>query len=354
MRYLALVGVACAIGCGGGTREPAPPDVEPTLPAATASTSENTAPDAGAEASAAPLGDRIPLLGDRVRVQGPAGAKVAPRGHSIMAADTSNDEETRVVLVPGAGEQAKFVLLARESFAFGTGDVAADAKVLLGKEADQLRIENTKVGAGLSAVALVPKRDLDSHGALFVLGAVVERADKTLCELSFYITSDMVSERAEWTTRARTILATAEAGSGKLPGATKHRLDTGQGQVLAIEFPRQTVLTRQEGPDFWVYRFRELGKLGESMPTVGLYIGGHPSHQFKQAGVSDNKVKKQSGRLLGKTTDWYTWTSKDGDQISEAMAPLGKHDRVHVFVTGPGSKTGELKRALENMRLVAK
>lgn len=354
MRQLALFALVCAIGCGGGTPQPAPPDVEPTSPTTSATASESASPDAGAPATAGPLGDHIPLLGDRVRVRGPDGAKVTPRGHSIMAADTSNDEETRVVLVPGAGEMAKFVLLARESFVYGTGDVMADAKVLLGKEADELKLENTKVGAGLTAVALVPKRDLDSHGALFVLGAVVERSDKTLCELSFYITSDMVAERLEWTKRAQTILASAEPGNGKLPGAKKHQLDTGQGQVLSLEFPRQTVLTRQEGPDFWVYRFRELGKLGESMPTVGLYIGGHPSHQFKQAGVSDKKVKKQSGRLLGKTTDWYTWTSEDGDQISEAIAPLGKHDRVHVFVTGAAKTHAELRRALETMRLVSK
>jgi hypothetical protein len=328
--------------------------VEPTLPASTATENETASADAGAPTTAGPLGDAIPLLGDRLRVRAPEGAKIAPRGHSIMAADTSNDEETRVVLVPGTGEMAKFVLLARESFAYGTGDVVADAKVLLGKEAAGLRIENAKVGAGLTAVALVPKRDLDSHGALFVLGAVVERADKTLCELSFYITSDMVAERPEWTQRAHGILASAAAGNGKLPGAKKHQLDTGQGQLLALEFPRQTVLTRQEGPDFWVYRFREIGKLGESMPTVGLYIGGHPSHQFKQANVSDKKVKKQSGRLLGKPTDWYTWTSEDGDQISEAIAPLGKHDRVHVFVTGPAKQQGELRRSLEAMRLVSK
>lgn len=354
MRALALVGFACAVGCGGTRALPTAPEPEPTATAPSSSASAGETPAISPAPEAGALGDRLALLGDRLRLRGPPGAKVVPRGHSIMAADASNDEETRVVLVPGVGEQAKFVLLARESFAYGTGDVDADAKTLLGKEADELRIERTKLGAGLAGVELIPKRDLDSHGALFVLGAVIERADKTLCELSFYITSDMVAERPAWTKRAREILASVEPGNGKLPGATKHRLDTGQGQVLVIEFPRQTVLTRQEGPDFWVYRLRELGKIGESMPSVGLYIGGHPSHQFKQAGVADARVKKRSGRLLGKTIDWYTWTSQEGDQVSEAIAPLGKHDRLHVFVTGSTKKAQELQRAVEAMRQVAK
>ncbi len=284
-------------------------------------------------------------------MQAPEGAKVTPRGHSIMAADASNEEETRVMLVPGSGDMAKFVLLARESFVYGSGNVTADAKKLLGKEASDLRIESAKVGAGLSAVALVPKSDSDSHGALFVLGAVVERADKTLCELSFYILSDMQAERAEWTARAKTILASVERGNGTLPGAKTHRLDTGEGHVLVLDLPRQSVRTKQDGPDFSVYHLREMGKIGESMPTIGLYIGGHPSHQFKQSGVAAGKVKKSAGRLLGKSTDWYTWTSDDGVQISEAIAPLGKNEQVHVFVSGPASKHAELRRALEGMRL---
>jgi hypothetical protein len=331
---------------------PAAPDVEPTAPVSSASDSDK--PDAKTGPEAPPLGDRLPLLGDRLRLRAPEGAKVAPRGHSIMAADTSNEEETRVVLVPGAGEVAKFVLLARESFAYGTGDVAADAKALLGKEGADLRIEPAKVGSGLTAVALVPKKDLDSHGALFVFGAVIERADKTLCELSFYITSDMVAERKEWEKRGRTMLESVEPGNGSLPGSTKHRLEVGDGQALALEFPRQTVLTRQEGPDFSVYRMRELGKIGESMPSIGLYVGGHPSHQFKQAQIADGKVKKQAGKLLGKATDWHTWTNEDGDQVSEAMVSLGKYEKVHVFVTGPAKKVPELKKALEGMRVVKK
>jgi hypothetical protein len=350
VRGLALALFWAAIGCGGAAPLPDPPRVEPTGKAPTTADAPPapTTPEAPPDAA---RGDRLPLLGDRLRLRAPEGAKIAPRGRSIMAADASNDEETRVILVPGAGEMAKFVLLARESFLYGTGDVPRDAKALLGKDGLDLRIESVKVGAGLSAVALVPKRDLDSHGALFVLGAVIEREDKTLCELSFYILSDMVSERPEWTTRAREILATVEPGNGKLPGATKHRLDTGSGHVLTLVLPRQSVLTRQEGPDFTVYRLRELGKIGDSMPTIGVYVGGHPSHQFKQAGISDKRVKKQSGKLLGKATDWYTWTSENGDQISEAMATAGKRDRVHVFVTGPQKKHAELRRALEAMSL---
>jgi hypothetical protein len=333
------------LGCGA---QPTTSPTAPESPAPGASATASTKPEASVTPPATPLGDRMPLLGDRLRFRPPESAKIAPRSQGIMSADESDDEETRVVLVPGTGEMAKFVLLARESFVFGTGNVEADAKKLLGKELNDLNVESAKVGAGLSAVALVPKRDLDSHGALFVYGAVIERADKTMCELSFYITSDMVAERAEWATRAKAILASVEAGSGKLPGRTEHKLDTGAGQLLVIKFPRATVLTKQRGPDFTVYHLRELGKIGQSMPSVGIYVGGHPSLQFKQSDVSEKKVKKSSGRLLGKSVDWYTWTG-DSDQISEAIAGLGKHDQVHVFVSGPAGKHAELRRVLEAM-----
>lgn len=269
-----------------------------------------------------------------------------------MAAEASDDDETRVIVVPGDGEVARFVLLARESFALGSGSVEKDAPKLLGKEAAELSLTPAKVGKGLGAVALKPKKEIGAQGALFVLGAVVERSDRTLSMLSFHILPNMGGERAEWEAKAAEMLGTLEAGSGALPGSRSHRLPTGTGRVLLVDLPRPAVRTQQKGPDFLVYHLRELAALDATALELGVYVGGHPSYQWKQMEVGQDKVKKSGGNLLGKKTEWFTWTS-NGVTVSEAIASLGADGKAHVFVKGTSAGIAELRKAAGSMRVEA-
>jgi hypothetical protein len=353
--WLALVLlVALSTSCGGAGPTPVDPRGGGADVAASDGGTARATPDPptqGEQLAAETFPERVELLGGRLRLSVPRGAKVAARPQGIMAAEAADEDETRVILVPGEGEIARFVLLARESFALGSGDVERDAPKLLGAEAGDLVLARAKVGQGLTAVALRPKRELGAQGALFVLGAVVERADRTLCMLSFYILPAMAAERAEWQAKALEMLSTLEAGSAVLLGARKHRLATRSGKTLIVELPRPAVRSVQRGPDFFVYHLRELAALGESDTQMGVYIGNHPSHQWRQAGVSAAKLQKTAATLLGKKVVWFSFPAEGGGTMSEAIAALGSDGDVHVFVKGTDAKVAELRQAAAAMRI---
>jgi hypothetical protein len=334
--------------CGGATGAAPPPTAG--AGAAPSATGTEAPSEAAATVSDVPLVTRIPLLGGRLVMSAPEGAKAVPRPHSIMAADESSDEETRVILEPGKGDLARFVLLAREAFVLGSGRIESDAKALLGPEAAEVEVLPATFRGGLSGVALSPKDVGSSHGILFVQGAVIERSDHTLCELSFYILDEMKAERGKYTKRARAMLAGVEPSKGRLLASRDHRLDTGAGSVLLVSLPRDAVMTRQDGPDFFVYHLRELAPVGADAPEMGIYIGGYPSHQWEQAGVEASRVKKSRGKLLGKNVDWYSWQPATGLELHEAIADAGGHVRVHVFVSGSAKGAQELWHAAEAMQ----
>ena len=203
-------------------------------------------------------------------------------------------------------------------------------------------------GKGLGVVCYAPKGE-PKGAPLFVMGAMIERPDHSLVELNFYILNEMAAERASYEKQSLAIVQSVELGKGATPGSKRVRLDPGTGTQLVLDLPRAAVATRQQGPDFLVFHVREIGKVGEPGAEIGVYFGGFPSLQYKQADVPAKRVKKSPGTLLGKRTDWYTWQAKAGTQVSEAIGSMGKNEKVHVFVTGPAARVAELRKVAEAM-----
>lgn len=327
--------IALALGaCGGG---PTTGTVAPT------SASETRKPP--------PAAGRTPLLGGRLTVALPAEARVAPRRRSIMAAEESDEEETRVILAPGAGDLARFVMLARETFVTGTGDAPADARLWLRESGERARVEPIAAGEGLSVAAIVPQTAARGDAPLLVLALLVERPDKTIAEVGFYILPEMAGERAKWDARARAVAGSLAAGQNALVATRDHRVDVGGGRALALRSPEPFVLTRQPGPDFLVFRIRSLRPIGRPPSAIGVYVGGHPSYQFEQAGIAPADVQKISGKLLGNDVEWMRWTEEDVVML-EAMTRVGEHDVVHVFLYAEPARLDALKAAAEGMTLL--
>lgn len=299
--------------------------------------------------SAAPEGKRTPLLGGRLAFRIPDGARILPRRTSIMAAEQSSDEETRVVLVPGQGDMARFVMMADEVFALGTGDVVADARHWLVGKGEHGKLEPLVAGPGLHVAAFVPEGQR-SGSPLCVLELLVERADRTTAEVGFYILPEMAGERARWTARARSIAGTLTAGEHALALSAEHRIDLGEKRVLVVRSPAPSVLTSQPGPDFLVLHLRTLGHIGDLRSAMGVYIGGYPSYQFEQAGVPAAQVQKVAGKLLGHDVQWMRWTARNVVML-EAMTKLDAHEILHVFAHGSAPDADALKTAAEQMTL---
>jgi len=165
----------------------------------------------------------------------------------------------------------------------------------------------------------------------------VASGDHSVQLLSFYVNPDGIADLAGFMALVRQIAASATAGKRQLAFAAKDHEFRGAGtDKLVISAPEGFVSTTQDGPDFSVYRLREVGDLGGAARSCGIYLGGHPSYQHKQAGIADTNVKNVAGKVLGTTATWHSWS--DGSRFTiEAIVPhpLQSSLVVHTFCTAP-------------------
>lgn len=306
---LALVVLAAA--CGASPASPGP-----RAPAAT-----SPAPTAPAQAAG---GVRVPLLDGRLTVELPAGMRLEPRAHDLMAAEASGEDETRAVTDVG---DVRFVMMTYELYLTAGGDLPAAAAAEEKAENEPSgKLEPLAVARPLVAYAEVPAPGQPVEDANLVLSVWVASADHTVQLVAFYVNPAGAADLARWTALARRIAGTLAAGPRKLDLAAGDR-KLGD---LTIRVPSGWTLATQPGPDFAVYHLRALGTLGgAASSTCSVYVGDYPSYQYEQAGIDAAKVASSPGTLLGASVEWKTWSTPDAS-MTEAMAPHGG-EKVHVF-----------------------
>jgi hypothetical protein len=293
---------------------------------------------AGKLARLAPAATETPLLGGRLSVRMPPGARVEARRRSIMAAPESGHEETRVVLE--AGEE-KLVLMSYELFMLAGPSLEKNIRqdLLSSRAAAPMRVEAIKAGAGVEAFAVVPSKLATGTEAVLVLGLYVRSPDRTVQLLNFYVNPAAAKDGAGCASLARKIGATVAAGKRTLrQQAGTRQLPAPGGKGLTVTVPAGYVATMQAGPDFVVHRLRKLIVLGTPYSSIGIYLGGHPSYQYRQRGIVPGSVKQEPGKLLGQKVSWSQWSmpGKGGPAATtaEVIAPLGvTNTMLHVFCT---------------------
>lgn len=285
-----------------------------------------------------------PLLGGRLSIRAPAGAALEPRAHGIMAAPASTMEESRVVLVPGDGEYARFVLMATETFA--TVDPPPSAAALAAYLPSQATRGEVTLADGAVATEFVGTAPAADR-PLLVYGALVPMPDHTLIELDYYVMPADADDRAAWAAQARALTQTVRRGDRALERVARTLTFEG----LAVDAPADVVLTAQPGPDFAVYKLRALGPLAAPPAMAGVYLGGWPSYQHAQAGIADAAITREAGALLSQPVEWHRWV--DGDvEVREAILARGDHDAVHAFRIAPATdaRAAALDAALATLR----
>jgi hypothetical protein len=308
------------------------------------------APEPGPAPSSPPVGGRAPeagevaLLGGRLVARLPEGAAVQARQRSIMSAEESAEEETRVVVEPGP-RSARFVMLVSERFQSSTGDVAADARALVGDERAGADLAPASTGAGLSASWMTPTNPSASGGALLVKRALVRLPDATLVSIAFYVLPEMSAEAGAYRSKAERILASVAAGARRLELRTNLALDAGDGSTLHVAMPEGCVVTAQRGHDFLVYRARPVRKIGAPQAWLGVYFGGHPAFQHDQ---SDDRpvVTKAPATFLGQATEWHEW-GEGASRVAEILVRTPRSRAVHLWVVGDATSGASFRKAAE-------
>lgn len=277
------------------------------------------------------------LLGGRLQITMPEKARVEARGRSIMAAPEAVSEETRVVLDAG---KERLVLMTWELFARSGGDLskAVQADVAnWGAQGKSAKVEPLSVPKPLKGAQIaIPGSHDTSKEAILILAAYIESADGTVQMLAFYTNPDGAKDLAGCTALAQKLAGTVSAGkkgldlaagSRKFPGASDR-------DFLVLQVPEGFVATTQQGPDFSVYRLRKVGILGEPGSALGIYVGGHPSYQHRQAGDGNAKFTTAKGKLLGSEIEWHTW-SQGTATTTETILPYPETRGLflHLFLT---------------------
>ena len=299
--------------------------------------------DAGELAKLKPGSKTTSLLAGRLTVKVPGQAKVIARRASIMAAEEATEEETRIVIDAGP---ERLVIMTWELFSLKGDGFSKRA----GKYLKESLPEAVRAKAKIEHIAMA-KTDPDvyalaplSHDlkreAIVVLSAVIGHPDGTVQFMAFYVNPKGAVDIPGVTKLARAILGTLgpgkrrldlKAGSRKLPAFEKS---------LEVQVPENVSHSVQQGPDFLVHRLSPVAALGDDRGSLGIYVGGHPSYQYKQRenrsmGKWKANVKKTKSKLLGGEVEWHRW-DQDGWHTAEAILALPGGDRLllHIFASG--------------------
>jgi len=319
----------------------------------------NDASHAGAPAEGAlgniMLADKpLPLLGGRLAVKMPAGAKIEARNPNIMAAPEAAEDETRIIL---DAAKERLVLMAYEEYTTTGKDlekgVRADISLVWGKKADKLKLEKL-AAAPLKGIAVVPPRPDGEEEANLVLAVYVRSEDSTVQYLAFYVNPEGTRDVAGATALARKIAGTISAGKRKLAIEAGARTFSGVAdEDLVVTVPEGFAASTQEGPDFSVYRLRKLVALGQLPQSIGIYLGGHPHYHYRQAEEPTEKIKTDKRKLFGHETEWKSW-SKGRQTTTEAIVsyPKSKNMYLHVFCSAASEEaTSALRTVVETLRV---
>ncbi len=292
----------------------------------------------------------IEVLGGRLTVRMPPGAKSEARSFDIMSAPESGERESRIVFDSGP---ESLVLMAQENFAFAGDDFEKDVREWVARWKGKYRIEKLQLpGSGLQAVALIPLNPPDhtrGDDATFVEGLLVESSDRTIQSLDVYVNSTAENDLAGCKAIAHRILLSVAPGKKTLPlGAGERRLFAdSKRQEIAITVPKNTIATRQDGPDFLVHRLNVLGQLGADSGSIGIYLGNHPSF--------NPGAKKAEGMMFGKKVEWHSLQQGKGlEALCDLSIPGDIPLFAHVWVQAPNdAQVAALRQAAESMKLVS-
>lgn len=309
-------------------------------------------PESTDEIGKAKLADSpIEVLGGRLTVRVPQGAKVEARLFPIMGAAESEEHETRVVFDAG---QERLVLMVNESFAFAGDDFGKNVKEWVTKWKGRYRIAPLSLSIkGLKAVVIVPGIDPDhsrSGDATFVEGIFVESDDRTIQSLDVYVNAAGEKDLKNCKTIAHQILLSVAPGKKTLQlEAGERRLSAIFGdQEISITVPKDTAVTTQVGPDFLVHQLIVLGRLGSNSGSIVVYVGSAPDY--------DPGARQSDGVMFGKKVEWHSL--KDGQGLQTlCKLPLSGADlpplHAHIIIQAPdGPPLKALREAAESMKLV--
>lgn len=291
----------------------------------------------------------VAVLSGRLTVRMPQATRDEARQQGIMAAPESAEHESRLVF--DAGDE-RLVLMAHECFAIASDNFEKDVTEWVARWKGKYRIEPLALTAeGLKAVAVIPLNDPDhtrSDDATFVEGIFIQLRDRTIQSLDVYINGHAEKDLKGCKDVAHRILLSPAPGKKSLDlTAGERRLPVDSKDLeISVTVPKNTVATRQVGPDFLVHRLIVLGPLGSTSGYILIYVGGHPDYE--------PGAKKGEAVVFGKKVEWQSLAQGEGLQaLCDLPVPGDGQLKSHIIIQAQNDDLRKvLRQAAESLRLV--
>ncbi len=270
------------------------------------------------------------LISDRLTVQMPVGAEDEAMQADAMSAQAPSKAETKLVL---EADGKQLVLYAQETF-YTTDDLEKDLDTILKLRYGQgftYTAEAVKQsGGGMKVIGFSPAQLDKSANSVLIQGAVVGIDDGAIVTIGVYATPETTADEDLCRKQAERILSSIEPGSRKIVGKPhEERLGLNS---LTIQLDKNYVVAQHEGQDFSVFYLMKYVKLGEPAPSIGIYIGAHPSMMYPQRGIQESQLAKTEGKLLKKSVEWLSYEPNDGGYSAETYLYLNDTLIMHIFV----------------------
>ena len=171
---------------------------------------------------------------------------------------------------------------------------------------------------------------------------VVRTADNGLIMLSFLVTPEAYRSPNQCRALCDRVIATLKPGERMLNTAARRETLDGAGYQISLD--KDYVVIEQFGVDFLVYYIEKVTPLDTSAPSMGIYLGFHPSTDGKPYGT------QSKGTILGKSVVWSA-----SDNRVETLTRLKDGSMMHIFITADDqADRAALKKMAQSLQVKTK
>ncbi|WP_299391536.1 hypothetical protein [Pelagibius sp.] len=167
--------------------------------------------------------------------------------------------------------------------------------------------------------------------------------------------AEAIAERIVFSLRAGPRQELPRGGTHTL---VKVKQSDGELADLTLTIPKEYTFSKEQGPDFVVFRIGRLVPLDATTGSFGVYVGNFPSYHFSHKGIPLEKLRRTPTKILGHHTEWLErfepplpgspgWVHREvilrPDSLSDGLA-------LHIFISAPedGSELAELTKTAES------
>ncbi|NLO39832.1 MAG: hypothetical protein GX115_10250 [Ruminiclostridium sp.] len=273
------------------------------------------------------------LMDDRLFIQMPEGAMDMAIQENIMSAARSNQSETMLVL-----EEAneRLMVYAQELFMYAGENFHDDVEQLCKNRYKQdvlYQLEDIlQSGNELKVIKVTPDKYAMSSDMVEIGQAYIKTEDNVLIYIGVYVMADMMNETEQAIKQADRILGSIQPGTRTL-NTTPHEETIWDNITLHLD--KDFVLVEENGIHFTVYYLAKITKMNEDIPSIGIYIGAHPSLLYYGRGIESSQLAAVKDNILDKDVEWVTYMPFEDDDYycAETVVPLSDGVFViHIFI----------------------